>query len=139
MDEESKIVMSISAGKDENDVPLNVQMETIGANINGHDAFVAMFAGMGIISEEVLNAAINKFFPDSSEEDRERWFAAFVQPIAGAVGTSYAQINETLNMIMDVIGRGDVDIVNGLVDAIMNDATDDMEVVEDDGDAKSGE
>jgi hypothetical protein len=137
MSTKSKIVMTISGNNDENDVPLNVQLETVDANINGHDAFVAMFAGMGIISEEVLNAAIDKFFPEASNEDKARWFAAFVRPIAGAVGTSYAQINETLNIIMDVIARADVDIVNGLVDAIMND--DDMEVVDDDGVAKSGE
>jgi hypothetical protein len=133
MSDENKIVLSITPGVEDENVPIGVQLETVGDAVNGHDAFVAMFAGMGIISEEVIKASMSKYFPDLDEQTKDDWFAALVLPIAESLGANFASINETLNMLMDVIARGEVETVNGLIDAIMTGY--DVEVVDDDGES----
>ena len=135
--EKNQIVLSISASSDDDGVPISVQLETKGDAVNGHDAFVAMFAGMGIVSEEVIHAAMSKHFPDVDDATKSYWYEALVLPISEGIGATYASINETLNMIMDVIMRGDEDVVNGLVDAIMTGV--EVEVVDDNGESDSGE
>ena len=135
MSDENKIVLSITPGVEDENVPIGVQLKTIGDAVNGHDAFVAMFAGMGIISEEVIKASMSKYFPDLDEQTKDDWFAALVLPIAESLGANFASINETLNMLMDVIARGEVETVNGLIDAIMTGY--DVEVADDDGESSS--
>lgn len=136
-EDETKLVLSISSNEVEGEVPIKVQMETLGSAVNGHDAFVAMFAGVGIVTEEVIDAAIGRYFPDLDDETRKRWYEALVLPISETLGATYSAMNETINMIMDVIGRGDTETVEGLVNAIMTGY--DVEVTDDDGESKSGD
>lgn len=135
MSDENKIVLSITPGVEDENVPISVQLETIGDAVNGHDAFVAMFAGVGIISEEVIKASMSKYFPDLDEQTKDDWFAAFVLPVAESLGNNFATINETLNMLMDVIARGDAEVVANLIDAIMTSY--DVEVADDLGESSS--